>query len=101
MHSGSMAAPDDGNTQACTCASPVPTLLEGKMAVVWEGKIVYRDPPCAETPKWAVQRSALSEKHVFELSWSSELFSSLRPAKWSLWRWSYLVLQGRKSVHLC
>jgi len=42
-----MSAPYQGETQACTCASPVPTLLEGKIAVVWEGDMVYLDAPCA------------------------------------------------------
>lgn len=78
MHSGSMSAPYQGKTQACTCASPGPTLLEGELAAGWEGDVLHLDPPCTDTRKWAVQCSTLSETHVFELSWRNVLRNVLR-----------------------
>lgn len=96
MHSDSMSDHYQRKTPVWTCAFFALALLEGKLSVVWEGNTVYLDPPCAETPRWAVQCSAHREKHVFELSWTSKLFSSPRPAKWSLWRWSHQVLQGQE-----
>lgn len=65
MESGNSSAPRQGKAQACTCASPAPALLEGKMTVVRKEDMVYLDPTCSDTPKWAVWCSAPSEKHVF------------------------------------
>lgn len=64
MESGSRSAPCQGKTQARACAPPAPALIEGKVTVVWKEDMVYLDPTRSETPKWAVWRSAPSEKHV-------------------------------------